>query len=137
VESRAEHEVGLAAFLKPERRERFRDSLGRDTSRRKLQQELYHFERRLDERCSELQEQHTKHDEHVALVYTRLVAAGAPEQCFVLAADEQRPQHQLALRQAVEDLMFGGAGFISCVPGRLGAYVSENGSNVYILHRKR
>ena len=28
-----------------------------------------------------------------------------------------------------------GAGFLSCVPGRLGLYVSEDGSNVFVLKR--
>jgi hypothetical protein len=31
--------------------------------------------------------------------------------------------------------MWIGAGFISCVPGRLGLYVSEDGSNVFVLER--
>jgi hypothetical protein len=31
--------------------------------------------------------------------------------------------------------MWTGAGFISCVPGRLAAYVGEDGSSVVILRR--
>jgi hypothetical protein len=28
-----------------------------------------------------------------------------------------------------------GAGFLSCVPGRLGLYVGEDGSDVFVLRR--
>lgn len=129
-----EHEAGLAEFLKPERRTRFRESLKRDRSRKKLQRELSHFEHRLDERYAELQTMHTKHDEQIIQVYERLVAGGAPVDCFVLVEDD-RLEGRLPLREAVADLMWTGSGFISCIPGMLGAYVSEDGSNVYILRR--
>ncbi len=29
--------------------------------------------------------------------------------------------------------MWTGSGFLSCIPGRLGIYVSEDGSNVFLL----
>jgi hypothetical protein len=37
------------------------------------------------------------------------------------------------LRGAVEALMWTGAGFLSCVQGQLGHYVSEDGSNGFVL----
>jgi hypothetical protein len=132
---RQEHESGLAEFLKPERRARFREALARDRSRKKLQRELFHFEHRLDKRYAQLQEKHTKHDEHVALVYDRLVEAGALDRCFVLL-DDDRLDGEVPLKEALEDVMRVGAGFISCVPARLGAYVSEDGANVFILRRR-
>lgn len=132
--TQAEHEIGLAAFLKHERRARFRDALQHDRSRKKLKRELAHFENRLDPRYAELQEMHTKHDHHVVGVYERLVAAGAPERCFVLDVDD-RLEGELPLRMAVEDLMWTGAGFISCLPAELALYVSEDGSNVFVLRR--
>ena len=95
-----------------------------------------HFEHRLDERYAKLQTMHTKHDEHVIEVCERLVAAGAPEACFAFVEDD-RLEGQLPLRDAVGDLMRTGSGFISCVPGTLGAYVSEDGSSVFILLRRR
>lgn len=134
--SREEHEVGLAAFLKPERRARFRDLLKRDRARKKLRAELGHFEDRLDERYAEQQEWHPTHAEDVAEVYERLVAAGAPEECFVLVEDD-RLEGQLPLREALDELISTGSGLISCVPGVLGAYVSEDGSGVFILRRRR
>jgi hypothetical protein len=41
----------------------------------------------------------------------------------------------VALRVAVAQLMTEGAGFISCIPDRLGLYVNEDGSNVFLLTR--
>ena len=119
MQQQQEHEAGLAEFLKPERRARFREALGRDRSRRKLQRELAHFEQRLAERYAELQPMHAKHDEHVVGVHQRLVAAGAPEACFAFVEDD-RLEGQLPLRDAVDDLMRTGSGFISCVPARWG-----------------
>ena len=136
MQSRHEHEAGLAEFLKPERRTRFRQSLERDRSRKKLQRELSHFEHRLDERYAELQTMHAKGDEHVVEVYERLVADGAPKDCFAFGEDD-RLEGLLPLREAIGELMWTGSGFISCIPGRLGAYVGEDGSNVFILRRRR
>jgi hypothetical protein len=135
VGMRQEHERGLAEFLKPVHRARFRESLARDRSRKKLQREFAHFEHRLDERYAEHQEMHTKHDEHVALVHERLVEAGAPDRCFVLV-DDDRLACETPLNEAIADLMSVGSGFISCVPARLGVYVGEDGSNVFILRRR-
>jgi hypothetical protein len=132
---RQQHEAGLAAFLLPERRARFRESLEAPRRRRKLYAELYHFDGRLDARFATLQEQHTKHEGHVEQVHALLANEGAPRTCFVLATIELDGQ-EAPLREALEELMWIGAGFISCIPGELGIYVSEDGSNVYVLRRK-
>jgi hypothetical protein len=132
--ARREHEAGLAAFVVPERRARFRESLEESRRRHKLHNELYHFERRLDPRFATLHEQHTKHEGHVEQVLELLADEGAPGTCFVMA-DIELDGREAPLREAVEDLMWSGAGFISCIPGRLGLYVSEDGSNVFVLKR--
>jgi hypothetical protein len=72
------------------------------------------------------------HDGHVAEVHALLVEEGAPPTCFVLA-DGPLDGREAPLCEAVETLMAGGAGLLSCVPGRLGLYVSEDGSNVFVL----
>jgi hypothetical protein len=46
--ARREHEAGLAAFVMPERRTPFRESLDDPRRRRKLQSELCHFVLRHD-----------------------------------------------------------------------------------------
>ena len=121
-------------FVAPERRAQFRESLKDPRRRKKLHQELYHFEDRLDPRFARLLEPGTKHDRHVEDVYALLVQSGAPPVCFPVTEREMDCQ-EVPLREAVEQLMWSGAGFISCVPGRLGLYVSEDGSNVFVLRR--
>jgi hypothetical protein len=62
---------------------------------------------------------HTKHDEHVVEVDEALLAAGAPPTCFVVS-DNDLDGQEVPLREAVEELMWSGEGFLSCRPGRLG-----------------
>ena len=130
--SREEHERGLALFVAPSRRDRFRESLRDPRRRRKLRAELWHFENRLDERFARELEQHTKHEHHVEHVHALLLDRGAPATCCVLSADGDDGD-AIALRLAVAQLMTEGAGFISCIPGRLGLYVGEDGSGVFLL----
>jgi hypothetical protein len=129
-----EHEAGLAAFLLPERRERFRASLRDPRRRRKLYDELHHFAGQLDPRSATRHGPHVKHDAHIEEVHALLVGHGAPPTCFVLA-DTDLDGRQPLLREALASLMWAGAGFISCLPGRLGLYVGEDGSEVFVLAR--
>ena len=132
---RREHEAGLAAFVKRERRTRFRAALDDPRRRQKLHSELPHFEDRLDPRFARLHDQHTKHAAHVDEIHAVLLKEGALATCFVVA-DTELDGQQAPLPKAVEALMWTGAGFLSCIPGRLGLYVSEDGSNVFVLARR-
>jgi hypothetical protein len=129
-----EHEAGLAAFLLADRRQRFRRALVNERSRVKLLAELYHYEHRLDPAFATPLALRAKHDAFVADVCARLLAAGAPPDCVSLRAQEP---HRRAgpLAEAVPEILRSGAGFVSCVPGRLGLYVGEDGSNVFLLAR--
>jgi hypothetical protein len=108
---RQQHEAGLAAFLLPRRRARFRESLATPRRRRKLYDELYHFDGHLDARFATLQERHTKHEGHVEQVHAVLANEGAPRTCFVLATIGLDGQ-EAPLRDALEELMWTGAGFL-------------------------
>ena len=136
IESRDAHEQGLAQFLKPNRRDRFRMAMKDPRMRRDLLAELAHFERRLDPRHAQPRSTPTKHERHFDSVYLLLVEAGAPAMCFVVS-DGVLDGRQMSLREAVEQLTRGGAGLISCIPGRLGLYVGEDGSSVFVLSRDR
>jgi len=120
------------SFVAVERRARFRESLRSPKGRRKLYDELYHFEQWLDPEAVSGLEPHSKHDEHVADVCARLVEERAPPTSFVFATTELDGQ-EAPIADAVAGLMWNGAGFISCIPGRLGLYVGEDGSNVVLL----
>lgn len=134
--SREAHEQGLAQFLKPNRRERFRNAMKDPRMRRVLREELARFERRLDPRHARPRHARAKQERHFDSVYLLLVEAGAPASCFVVS-DGVLDGREMSLREAVEQLTQDGAGFISCVPGRLGLYVGEHGCVVFVLSRER
>lgn len=135
IESHA-HEQGLALFLKPNRRDRFRLAMKDPRVRGELRAELAHFERRLDPRHAHPRGTRAKHERHFDSLYLLLVEAGAPATCFVVS-DGVLDGRRMSLREAVEQLTRSGAGFISCIPGRLGLYVGEKGSSVFLLSRER
>ena len=129
-----DHEIGLAAFIVPARRDRFRRSLENPRLRRKLHVELYHFEHQLDPRFATVVAQHSKHDVHVGELHNQLVAAGAPASCVVIADGELDGQ-TTALRSALQELMISGGALLSCIPARLAVYIGEDGSEQFILRR--
>jgi hypothetical protein len=121
------HEAGLARFLKPSRAARWL-AAGRPP------RDLPHFEPRLDPAFAErVSNKGLKHEGHVAAVVARLREEGAPETCVLFTESEWGEAEPLG--SAVPDLMWTGAGFASCIPGQLGLYVSEDGSNVFLLRR--
>ncbi len=63
-----------------------------------------------------------------------LIRAGAPPRCHVIAYGDLDGR-ELPLREAVDNLLWIGSVFVSCIPGRLGLYASEDGSNVFVLMR--
>jgi hypothetical protein len=125
------HETGLALFVVPTWRPRFRESLEEPKRRRKLRESFSHFERHLDPRFATSVDPSAK---TVADVHRLLVGAGAPTTCHVLSTTELDGQ-DAALLDALEDLMWLGEGFVSCIPGRLALYVGEDGSHVVVLRR--
>jgi hypothetical protein len=121
-----EHEAGVARFLTPARAARWRATPGR------APRDLPHFERRLDPARAQRLRMTTQHGPFVARVLALLRAEGAPETC-VLFTDDGRWGEAAPFASAIPDLMWAGAGFASCVAGRLGLYVSEDGSHVFVL----
>ncbi len=79
----------------------------------------------------------SKYDPFKDEVHELLVERGAPATCLVFAVGEEFDPYgdERELRTALEDLMLDGAGFLSCLPGRLALYVGEYGSNVALLIR--
>jgi hypothetical protein len=121
------HELGLARFLTQRHAARW-------LAAKRPPDDLPHFEPRLDPAAAELLgNKGMMHDEHVAFVLARLRAEGAPEECVLFTEGEWGEPAPLG--SAIPDLMWTGAGFASCVAGRLALYVREDGSGVYLLRR--
>jgi hypothetical protein len=132
-EAGRQHEEGLAAFLRPPRRERFIQSLDDKRLRRKLGARLHHRSDDFDDRYIRVLKRHTKGDGFVEHVHQTLAASGAPDTCHIFAPGDQMDGAEVDLRQALDEFMFYGDAMISCIPGKLGLYVGEDGGPVILL----
>ena len=70
------------------------------------------------------------------LIYARLRELGAPEHCHTIAAGSDLDGRKLPLREALGNVIGMGDGIVlSCVPGKLAYYESEDTNGRYILSR--
>jgi hypothetical protein len=131
-----EHYEALVVFMTPEWRPRFRQTFENERLRDKIRGELYHFESHLDPRYARfLEMRQMKADRWHREVHDLLVRLGAPFSAIVFTPSDDLYGEQRPLAEAVPDLLFGGVGMISCLPGKLALYVGEDGSNVILLRR--
>jgi hypothetical protein len=122
-ENAVRHEEGLALFILPERRRRFRHLLGEGRL-----PALYHFNW-LDPRFAEpLPSKQGSPKFLGALLRER----GAPEQCYVVSTIVEIDRGEMLLDEALAwvNTLDNGT-FISCLPGKLAYFESEDGR--YIL----
>jgi hypothetical protein len=71
-----------------------------------------------------------------ALVYAKLRQLGASEFCYAIAAGADLDGCQLPLREALDNVLGMGNGVVlSCIPGKLAYYESEDPNGRYILSR--
>jgi len=135
TETRAvvEHEESLIrAFVRRERRPRLLELLGSSKGRAKLRASLAHF-RDLDMRFAHLV---PPSNHHAREIEATLRAKGAPDTCHVLSESAALDGREMPLGSALADIVGGGMGsFVSCIPGKLGYFESEEAGERYILER--
>ena len=135
--SAAEHEAGLALFVTPEWRNRFRAILAMDDRKRRAQLSKHcwdRFDARFDRRYARLVE---------PKVFQRLLpilqAKGAPQMCYVLSTDDELVRQELLLDEVwglAHDSAQTENFLVSCVPGLLGFYSDHEWyTNRWILER--
>ena len=124
--------ASLAAFIAPERRERFLALLGSARGRAKLRAALAHF-RDLDPACVRA----VPASEHTpAAIGALLRAGGAPEGCYALSEDAELDGRELPLEEALARVVGGGSStLLSCIPGRLAYYEGEEAGERFVLLR--
>ena len=130
------HEEGLALFIAPHWRTRFRASLAHEKRRRKLQLELMHFTH-LDERFAEPV---ARADQHASHHLQALRARGAPSVCYLLSSHAELDRVGLPLTDALEMIendALDESTFISCLPGRLVLFHDHQPATEYLLERPR
>jgi hypothetical protein len=128
------HEEGLALFIAPNWRTRFRESLGNPKRRHKLQLDLMHFAH-LDERFAEPVAPADQHASHHLLA---LRARGAPSTCYLLSSHRDLDRSTLPLPDAlemIETLALSDSTCISCLPGRLALFHDHQPASEYLLQR--
>lgn len=130
-----EHLNGLALFLDPPFRARFRTLLASPKGRVSLRRKLDHYAH-LDPRFTE---EVPGSSQNSGSLGDALKQRGAPGNCYVLSSDPDLDGSIAPLGQAFESLVDAGSEFgtfISCVPGKLAYFHGENRHHRYILERK-
>ncbi len=122
----------IHAFVLPERQDRLLALLSSPKQRRKLTAGLAHF-RALDPRFAT---QIAPAEQDAATIEGLLRKRGAQEICHVLSENSALDARELPLREALQAVVGRGMGtFLSCIPGRLGYFESEEPGERYILER--
>ncbi len=127
------HEEALIrAFIKADRRPRLLELRSTLKGRAKLCASLAHFQN-LDLRYAQLLPA-TKHAPRD--IEELLRKKGAPETCHILSESSELDGQEMPLKSALEKLVGAGMGsFLSCIPGRLGYFESEERGERYVLER--
>jgi hypothetical protein len=129
----AHEDAFVSAFIVKEKQGRYRELLANPKRRAKALDDLNHG-RDLDPSYA----QPIGPDQRRAPAVARLLRQrGAPDQCYVLADDEDLDGQELALEEAVERAAAGAfMAVVCCVPGRLAFYRQEAPGEWYVLDRR-
>jgi len=116
-----EHEVGIGKFLRPNRKERWRELISQPRKRAKLVAGLAHFGD-IDDRWRVGVD-----SANASAVHERLVLMGAPEACYIMSENPVLDQQGMDLDDALEAVFGMGYGtIVSCLPGRLAFIETED-----------
>jgi hypothetical protein len=131
----AEHEQGIIrAFVQASKRERFLGFLQNPKNRQKLTRSLSHFawfDKRyatpVSEKVDPKSSLRERHDQRIENIYLLLTAKGAGATCWAMSEDSQIDGREIDLRAALRHVNGRQIGTIlSCIPGRLGYFESED-----------
>jgi hypothetical protein len=121
------------SFILPRRKRRYLELLGAKDGRDKICLSLDHF-KDLDPRYA----RRLRPQEHNAVsVYNLLRSHGAPDLCHLMSSSAEFDNREMPLLEALQRVVGYGQGtFISCVPGRLAFFESEEVGERYLCLRK-
>jgi len=123
-------ELFVKSFIIPTKQERYLSFLSNNKQRKKFLNKLDHF-RDLDETklISISPDRQNATD-----IYRLLREKGAPENCYVISTNLELDSKELALNNALVEIVgYGFGSYVSCVAGKLGYYESEEAGERYIL----
>lgn len=117
------------AFIIKQRQDRYINLVATDKGRKKLRTYIAHFE--------DIESKHSTslHSLKTDLELVDLLKShGAPSKCYIIAENSKYDMKTLPLNDAIKQLFNSGiAFFLSCIPGKLAYYESENSSQRLLL----
>ena len=126
------HERGIVEFVGRTKQERCNRQLASRKKRAGFLDALAHFGD-WEERWMKLIPAHKQDAETIAALLKNL---GAPDNCYVVAADRHLDGQMLVLTDALDEVVgFLGGTVISCVPGRLLYFEGEDRGERYVLSK--
>jgi hypothetical protein len=128
-----EHELAFVrSFIVKPKQPRYLEKLASPKHRRKFLSRLHH-NLDYDPKFAALV---PPSEQTTALIYARLRELGAPETCHAIAPSADLDGRDLSLRDALGDVIGMGNGVVlSCIPGKLAYYESEEQNGRFILAR--
>src|ERR1041384_1796186 len=128
-----EHEQAFVrAFVVADKQERYLAKLDSKRHRKEFLSRLHH---NLDYE-PKLASQVPPAEQSALRIFERLRKLGAPVQCYAIAADDRLDGRELPLKDTREAVVGMGSGIVlSCVPGGLAYYESEEMNGRFILFR--
>src|ERR1700722_8363888 len=117
------------AFIIPNKKLRYVELVDTKRGREKILRSLDHFSD-LDTRvCHKI----NPSEPSLPSIYKRLRDLGAPSACYVVSSNADLDGQELDLSQALKEVIGHGMGaFVSCLPGRLAYFESEERNGRYI-----
>ena len=123
-------ELLIKKFIHPDRQERFLALLTNPKGRKKLLSMLAHGVKLNSQYAKKIQAD----QQSISEIEKVLKSNGAPSNCFLISEDSNLDQKEMQLREALNKVVGCGMGtFISCIPGKLAYYESEDIGERYIL----
>ncbi len=121
------------AFVVPSKRRRYLELLGTERGREKIRFALDHFGDLDLHYCHRIKPSQQRFDN----ILQALNNLGAPPVCYVMSSDADLDRRQMDLSAALKNIIGLGQGaFVSCVPGKLAYFESEEKNERYICHRE-
>jgi hypothetical protein len=121
----------IRAFFVPQKRERYLELFTKPRRRKQILTELSHF-KDVDPRW--IVPTPSRYH-HAADLVRILKEKGAPDTCWVISEEGDLDGKELLLSKVLQEILGRGMGtFLSCLPGRLAYFESEDGR--WILERK-
>ena len=128
-----EHEAGFLEFIAQPQRQRIGTLLELGPKRRKEVQAMLHHAIRLDDRYARPLTGGEQLPETIAAL---LRARGAPQSAYLISSSSELDGREMMLDTALAAVAGSGHGaFISCRPGKLGYFESEDVNSGHLLQR--